>query len=108
MGEDKSITGWLVRREGEQMITANMMEPRRELRLPKLKQIRLNSAGELENSNENVPEGWKRVKTYNEIGSVTATVKVKQTKLTSFMKKSIKTNNNNIKDDNIMSTMVRK
>ena len=33
---------------------------------------------------------------------------MKQTQLTSFIKKDIKTNNNNIKNDNIMSTMVRK
>ena len=46
MEEDNIITGWLVRREGEQMITANMMEPGIKLRLPKLKQIMLNLAGE--------------------------------------------------------------
>ena len=47
MEEDNSIGGWLVRREDEHMMTPKMMEPVMELKLPRLKQLMLNSAGEL-------------------------------------------------------------
>ena len=65
----------------------------------------LNSAGELQNNDETVPEGWKRIKINNMIGKVTPEGKVKQNKLTSFMKKDTKTH---CKDDKIMSTIERK
>ena len=59
LDEDSSIREWLVTGEDRQMTTTKMMEPRVEVSLPRLRQLMLNSAGELQNSKETVPEGWK-------------------------------------------------
>ena len=99
LDEDSIIREWLVTGEDRQMTTTKMMEPRVEVSLPRLRQLMLNSAGELQNSKETVPEGWKMLES---VGNVSGKVKVKQTKMTNFM--NARTHE---KDKKMMSTMER-